>query len=547
VYTSPPPPKWGGKILPKPGIPKRDYKELIYLGRVPSKTTLKSKEKPYHRVQSTHARRLGANHQMLQDIAGDTFAMVEPCLENVNQTYESFSAPKYGEFRDKFNAYGMEFLDRFYGDIFGTMISPEDLCQEVDWSKSGGFTASHWGIRSKGELIKDPNFLKSDHHNNPVRTIPLTTVANKRELKKITDILEKKIRCFFIAEWQLVKSQLRFGKDSSRKLMLKHWSAYGFNPYRGGVHNLALQLLSKRVRFYYDVSGWDKFVPLMQDLYALIRNRTILPEELRDEFEWMVKNTVAFICVLFDGDVILKAFGNASGSGMTTRDNILMHIIIAAAFLAEAYFMKFGKLPDFYFVAEQIVRLFGDDSVFAVDEEFDYVLHGMGEEDGFLNTFFKRYGMKLKFLYGGYDYPIEKMEFLGFRFHKVDGFYLPYYDPVRLAHSFIHTNDKGDTLTAYVSKCFVLAIMAYATEYRDLFIDSYHKLLDSLDPNHLTPELRSFKYETRLNAHILHAFYTGSESSSVDFSFFESTWREEGIKDDFQNVVWSCHYGSKNF
>jgi len=474
---------------------------------------------------------LGVFGEALKDLAGNKFAVVEPSVENVNITYESFLDPKYGLFRDEYHSYGINFLDTYYGHIFGTVATHEELSERVDWTKSAGYTAGFYKILTKGELIRDTAYMASEYNLKPTTTIPLTSVANKRELKEIEDIKKGKIRCFFVAEWVLVKLQIKYGLDSAKKLMMLLWSAYGFSPFRGGTHSLAKKLIKKPVRFFYDVSGWDKFVPLMKDLYSVIFRHTNLPLELEEEFLWVVKHTCEFWCVLFDGDVIVKPYGNCSGSGMTTRDNTLMHVIIAAGFLSKAYFEKIGVLPPLELVAEQIVRLFGDDSLFAVDEEFSYVLNGMGEEDGFLSSFFKKFGMKLKFLKGGYNYPITKMEFLGFRFEDIDGKFFPYYDPVKSAHSFYYTNDKNDSLSAYVSKCFVLTIMSYATEHRDLFLKAYTKLIDSIEDRELTPELRSFKFLGRLNDSILRTFYSGEESS-IDFTFFYRILEAEGRKDD---------------
>jgi len=269
----------------------------------------------------------------------------------------------------------------------------------------------------------------------------------------------------------------------------------------------------------------------MADLYDIIRARTNVPPEQREYFDWVIRHTCEFVSVLWDGDVILKSYGNCSGSGTTTRDNILMHVIIAAAFLSEAYYIKMGELPTFHLLCQQCVKLFGDDSVFAVDLEFEHVLYRQNEEDGFLNQFFKRMGMKLKFLHGGVDYPIDKMEFLGFRFHLIGDRYYPYYDPIRLATSFIHTNDKSDKLEAFISKCFVLTMMSYASEHKRLFLDAYKALLDSVKTHEITPGIQGFLNIGPLSDRVLENFYSGAESDSADFCFFESAWRRMEEKD----------------
>lgn len=515
--------------------PQRKYSTLRYVGRVAPRMNLKHKDAPYHMNESVNAKRLSAYRSEMNVIAGDKFVMVEPSIENVNKTILSFDNAKYGDFRDKFFDYGCGFLENQYGDIFKDCIAnSEEMAHFVDWTKSAGYTATTYNIMTKGDLIKDPEFLKSDHWLRPWTTVPLVSVANKKELKVKEDVLADKIRLFFISEFHHCYAQVKFGKKSSNRLKNNKWSAYGFSPFHGGTHNLAQKLLSKIIRFYYDVSGWDKFIAIMKDLYKVIDRCTNVPPEQREYFVWMIQHTVEFVSVLWDGDVILKDYGNCSGSGTTTRDNILMHIIIASTFLSEAYFIKMGKLPTYQLLAEQIVKLFGDDSVFAVDEEFSHVLDQKDDvENGFLHQFFRKMGMKLKFLHGGYDYPVDKMEFLGFRFHDINGRYYPYYDPSRLATSFVHTNDKSDTLEAYLSKCFVLTMMSYATEHRDIFINAYAMLLKSIKDSETTDTIRSFQVAGPLTAQILESFYSGLEASSCDFVFFDALLEGGGRNDCF--------------
>jgi len=490
------------------------------------------KKAPHHMTLSMFSGRLSVYRDELIRIAGDTFVMVEPSLENVNKTIESFDSAVYGDFRNRFFDYGKRFFESEYGHIFEDCIMhSEELSETIDWTKSAGYTATYHHIPTKGALIKDEKYLCSDHWRDPIKTVPITTVANKKELKSKEDVLANKIRLFFISEFHLCYAQLMFGKKSSLRLKNLHWSAYGWSPFQGGVQTLARELMKKPIRFFYDVSGWDKFVPIMRDLFEIIKRKSCIPPHLTAYFDWMVQHTCAFVCALYDGDVVLKDYGNCSGSGTTTRDNTLMHVILAASFLSEAFFTKNGYLPSFDLLSQQVVRLFGDDSLFAVDIEFDYVLHMKDSDQGFLNVFFKRLGMKLKFLYGGEDFPINKMEFLGFRFQEVDGDYCPYYNPVRLATSMVHTNDKKDNLDAYISKCFVLTIMSFATEHCETFLEAYKQLISSIRPAECTPCVRAFLSIGALNRGTLQAFYTGRESCLVDLPFFESAMVVGGIRE----------------
>ncbi len=168
-------------------------------------------------------------------------------------------------------------------------------------------------------------------------------MAGKVEYCNKEDRAAHKIRLFQIPPVELLLGQLMFGKQISLNLMGYHWSAYGFNPFSGGFPALATSLLRKPRRGCYDVSGWDKFIPLMRTLYAsLTKFMSFRSPEEEAHWKWVFKNTVAYFFKSDDGRVFLKTYGNASGTGVTTRDNIFMHVILFASALFEAYFQKNG-------------------------------------------------------------------------------------------------------------------------------------------------------------------------------------------------------------
>jgi hypothetical protein len=462
---------------------------------------------------------LGYKKDVFHFLHGDKYSTVVPNKENVEKTIQSYDGAVFGDYKTQFYIYGLKYLGYKYGHIFKDCIcTEEELSSYIDWTKSPGYTASVYGLQTKGDLIADQGFLASDHNLNPEKTIPLVSVANKVEPKLVVDINMGKIRHFFISEFHHFREQIRFGKRASNRLKGLHWSSYGFSPFFGGVHRLAIDILQKPLRFFYDVSGWDKFLPILGDVYEVITYNMTIPESLIERYKWMVLNTVQFVCVLWDGDVVLKTYGNASGSGTTTRDNILAHIVIAVSLLSEAYYMKFEKLPNFRLLTEQVIRLFGDDSIYSIDECFDHVL-----TEGFIQGFFQKFGLKLKFFFGGIDYDIEKIQFLGFYFKKYKGFYIPKYDVSRLSLSMLHVNEKSDNLVAYVSKVFTLTIMSFGTDHFNDFLQAFECLQQTLQ-HETRPELETFK-TIKLTHSLIENFYIGTESSTWEFCFFDSHWR----------------------
>lgn len=170
-------------------------------------------------TESSNVQRLSAYRSEMNNIAANKFVMVEPSIENVNKTILSFDNAKFGDFRDEFFKYGCGFLENQYGDVFKDSIaSSEEMAHFVDWTKSAGYTATTYNIMTKGDLIRDPAFLKSDHWLKPWNTVPLVSVANKKELKVKEDVLADKIRLFFISEFHHCYAQVKFGKKSSMRL-----------------------------------------------------------------------------------------------------------------------------------------------------------------------------------------------------------------------------------------------------------------------------------------------------------------------------------------
>jgi hypothetical protein len=292
------------------------------------------------------------------------------------------------------------------------------------------------------------------------------------------------------------------------------WSKYGFNPYSGGFNNLAVSLLKKRYRGCYDVSGWDKFLPLLKDIYSVLKKSCGIPESEMEEFLWVAENTCEFILKLQNGNVLMKDYGNASGSGCTTRDNIFGHVIIFAAGLFAAYKRRYGESPPFSLVRDQLVNLYGDDNVFAVDEEFSLMT-----DPEFLAEHLGNYGLKLKFFYGGLDADLHTLSFLGASFKKMpSGLWYPLYDVERISTTMIY-EDNELTLSQHIGKAFTLMVMSRPSDKFEVFHDAYKALISSdLVRNNLDdPCVAAYAFVGTPSEYDIDAFYTGHESGNVRF------------------------------
>jgi len=465
------------------------------------------------------------DRRALVELAGDNFMVVNPNNVNVSKTetsWDNFSLGKTRPFDDVYYRFGLEFLyDQFRYAFFEPLSTSEEVASYIDYLRSCGFPANHFGIRTKKELVNCVEYWEWVRVNKFIHPV-IWVSCPKKEFKKYEDILEGKIRMFQIPPMYFLQSQLKFGRKSSEAIKSHPWSAYGFNPYRGGVDRLARRLFSKRIRLIYDVSGWDKYIPILSDVLAQTYRASspYLSDDDKIELKWVIENTAMAYMKLTDGTVVCKWYGNPSGSGTTTRDNILAHVVIVAHALSECYFLKYGVYPKVDLLLAQLVQLFGDDSVLGLDDDFDFILN-----DGYLHNHFTKYGLKLKYLRGGYNAPLENLDFLGFSFKFMDGFWYPKYDVVRLATSFLYNGpEKVDNYReATISKWFTLFVMSYPNEehfmFRQAYGEIYRKLLSVQDPTPTELAIRSIGVP---DEHVLRSHFLGLESDCFGtlFNFF---------------------------
>lgn len=505
------------------------YKNMTYVGYMRGGTTY-GKEKMYRKI---HPVTTNLAHTDLLNIAGEEYYMVKPTEENVNKTIFSLEdrpAAIPFEHQEMTLNYGLDYFNHIYGHLYeDCMSTPEETVNYINFDRSSGTIGSFSDLRTKFDLTQDTEFNEWFYQNKHLDTIPIWSLSPKSEFKNKNDIINNKIRLFVIPPYDLLYEQIRFGKRVSIRFKNFGWSAYGFNPYKGGANAIAQKLASKRVRFFYDVRGWDKYNPLMRKYYNIVSARSTYPKRYHKNFVWQVINTIKQRIKTPAGDVLDRDYANPSGSGITTRDNIGIHAIMTADYLSLAYFLKYNKLPSFELVSQQCIYIFGDDIVGAVDEEFDYIT-----QPNFFDKFFAGFGMSLKYCQCSHDLPITEMEFLGFKFHKIRGKYYPRYDLKRLATSMLYEGNDDGTIEPYISRVFTLMVMSYPHDEFLIFKHYFQELCDYLmksPTRDYTNTVFSYLSMRNLPEAEIDRFYTGNESSNLDFLYFLD-----------QNVGFACNY-----
>lgn len=509
---------------PKPKFaPHEEYsrfENLKYLGKLPNS----AKYGLDNMCRRLHPFVVNLDIGALDDIAGDVYYMVKPTDDNVNFSIRSLENRPKLELTSHFQIECLEQSYRFFNDQYGHLYNNgvatgEEINAYINYDKSSGYLGTFSGYRTKADIITDQAFNDWMYNNQHLSEIPIWSLTPKGEMKARSDIIVNKIRLFKIPPYDLLYEQIRFSKRSSIKFKMYKWSAYGFNPYSGGANTLAQNLLTMPIRFFYDLSGWDKFVPLMHAYYDIVRKNSTIPNNLKHNFEWMIRNTVNHVFKTPFGHVFMQSYGNPSGSGSTTRDNIGMHIILVASFLIEAYYSKFEKFPSVALLNSQVIKIFGDDIVGSVSEDFSGIL-----DDGFLSNFFARFGMKLKYCVVERNLDIEKMDFLGFKFRKIGNRFYPLYDIQRLATSMIYEGLDDGTLEPFISRAFTLMVMSYPSEHFDVFKTFFQDICDYI---HKAPfvdyssTVYSYLSMRNVSRREIDKFFTGNESCNDKlFKFF---------------------------
>lgn len=391
-----------------------------------------------------------------------------------------------------------------YGPLFSKetrITEAEELFPVYNLDSSAGVPMQQVGLKKKKDVLTSwygreyMSIIGEDY-------VPLWRVSGKREWLHATDIDNKKVRTFIVPPFKLLHQQKRFFHSQNMAMKQFHWSAYGFNPYQGGVDAMARKLLVHKIYVMYDVKGWDRLIPNMRTCYKLRANfhkgRAAAAARLIGQM------TCTTVMVLADGTIVVRRNGNCSGSGCTTNDNIICHSFILAYIL----FKMFDGQEAL--VRSVVAFLFGDDDALSLPDI------GLTDEEIKIQFVegFKDFGLELDpFLV---TRNLEEIEFLGFTFLKKDGFYYPKYKVERLLAAFCYEYDSKIPSAAAISKAYALMVMTYPSggEVYSLMRRAYKLYCRHLrDDDDLV--VQSFISMGLPSDLMIDNFYTGKETSNV--------------------------------
>lgn len=388
----------------------------------------------------------------------------------------------------------------FYTPIFNdaTRIStPEEILEHLHLDKASGLPWSWLGYKTKEDFFASPYTLDLFKSVEYMGT-PLWKVVPKTEWYPLEKLVQGKVRTFIIPPVHLVYWLEAFFKTQNDALKGAPWSAYGFNPYQGGTNLLAQSLIKHKdwIILTYDVSGWDRKLPLMRYLYDF---RSSFYDEGDELLKWCCDNVCESLLVLPDGSVVLKKNGNNSGNVGTTQDNIMAHVLILSYALSRVH----GR--NLTLVLKIIVKLFGDDAVLAMP------IPKMQNWKNIFEDSYKHFGLSLDPFIVSQN--IEDHTFLGFRFKRYGNYYLPEYPIDRLIASFTYSITTGSTYSQCLSKAFSLLVMSAPHAEFSLLCSAYSQYLQVLKAED-DPVIQGFVFHGPPNRQDCINWMLGHETSS---------------------------------
>jgi hypothetical protein len=410
----------------------------------------------------------------------------------------------------------------------------DEILPEMNLDSASGVPWRLLGLNTKRKVLLCVQFMLlilSVHILDQKR--PVWTLCPKTEWYAAADLDKGKVRTFIIPPFHLLLWSVMLYKHQNELTKDYWWSAYGFNPYQGGTHRMALELLhASYFLLSYDVSGWDRKLPLMRKIYRL---RNAFVQDCFQPFAiWVAENTCYSVILLPDGTFVVKNIGNNSGSGATTGDNILGHCFVAFLALMTLYDGDTNLCIDI------VAKLYGDDNIMGLPRPSAH--RGLSDEESMweIERVFREVFLSFGFELDPFNISrdLRDHEFLGFKFARWEDYWIPQYDKGRLAAAFCYTIKSMED-NAIVARCWSLTMMAAGSgeeTFHDFalalewMLNSFRDSDDPIISSYVEIGVPSFEQ--------CMAFYTGLESGITLPSghFLEEVGRNSLLFSD----EWEC-------
>ncbi len=493
------------------------YEYFTYCGNIPMMPIPSSPN--YENVQGNLVIYIqGESRSRLEDLKGD-YVFSRPSRNTLDISVRKMDRKVNYSFRtDPAHYRALGYIESMFREALTTRhMTLEEVMLDIDWTKATGVAWTNAGFKHKSDVLRSGMVKAVLDESTVLKVKPVWKAVGKEEFRTRRDYVDlAKQRTFIIEPFELLFHRKRLFGLQNERMKCVGWSAYGINPYEGGVWGMARRLTKNKHFFMLDGKLWDRIFALLNEVYEM--RTKYIPD---DPFiKWVVENGICSYVILPNGDIVFKTWGNNSGSGCTTGDNILgMCVCVAHVF----FYLGITESQ----LDQVVMYAFGDDVLGS--HSFDFTDQEM--EAAFKHVF-GLYGVELDPFVSGDN--LEDFSFLGFSFKKLGDYWIPKYPLERLAYSFLY-EPNSVKVEAEISKMCSLMLMSAGNgeDYYNLFRSSLCDVLLNCDcPTAIQLRHDHFRSVPVYNSVI--NWYLGLEGVDTYFSkflqvssFCEGGWKEQ--------------------
>lgn len=518
-------PERGGTIRIIDGYPQRPYKHFIYVG------TLHSQYK--RKTLAAHVD-LSLSPSYLKELLPEEWEKLEPLVSGkyfLNSPTESVVSaiedrmdvdPSYYE--DDVKRLALSYVERALAPALAQIqpISHDEVYEHMDLTKGVSAPFSYLGFNDRSTFIQSETWTNLiDNYSALEQTGPYYVSVPKEEIAPVEDA-GKKCRTYCVPGYHLLHYQTKYFYKYNQALKKFWWSAYGFTPFLGGTSELWNKIHTLKpdgsylypYRFAADIRGYDRRIQLYNVAARKLKHFNINNPRYpyKDIVRWVCKSYLAHFLILHNGDVVVLKTGNRSGSGTTTADNIEAGCEVWSDVLIFVYEKKYGELPSFELVYDQLIALFGDDNLSSVMEEFSLIL----DENLVAERLRVAHNLELKSFVGGKELSLSQLPFLGFIMVPYKNTCIPQWTFERLLVPLVYNTLENTSVEKFLSQFYSITIMMYSHEMWPQINSIYARILHILSRTNGSPMVKSLVRLGVLDRKALDYFYLGRELVSAE-------------------------------
>lgn len=329
---------------------------------------------------------------------------------------------------------GNQMLEWVYRGVLGTselwseakvvVTMPDETSPGRLW-KRAGYKTKLDAYASGRKLIQE--FCRTAH----LRDTPVVwSVSGKNEMLPLEKLNKERIRTFVVAPVEFYVLQATLCGDMNDRLKRANEKT-NLVPcvWFKGHNRLAKRLLKFTHQGAGDATGYDReLLAFLFEIAYEFRKRCYRTRQLdtQSKLDYVRNTIVRSLCLLPDGSLWYKDWGNTSGQFSTTVDNEIIHVFIKGVMVWE----KFQTLPpqmpgDF--------SLYADDHVEAWNGFWSFEERAEG---------YAKCGVLLKKEADIMQVGLEGITYLGFEFRRRGTLYLPVMNRARILNAVLRPGKK---------------------------------------------------------------------------------------------------------